>query len=229
MLLLLLVAYVVLLAFPYTFFSYEAKYKNITVYSDRPISPALPSVLSLVEERLRKSPLNDPGLEHRIFICNDNRRFALFTNLKYRVGGVNYEWLTRNIFLRGANIDRNRLIGPSGREVPGERTLAYFMAHEITHSLVSKHLGRYAYWRLPAWKQEGYADYVARDGDFHFREQLAAFQRDAREMDPTRSGLYLRYQLLVTYLLEIKGITLEALLTRAFNQTSLEQEIRGMK
>jgi len=228
-LLLLFIAYAALLVFPQPFFAYQSRYGNITVYSDRPISRALPAVLSEVEERLRKSPLDDPGLEHRVFICNDNRLFALFTNRKYRVGGVNYLYFTRNIFLRGANIDRNRLIGPPGSEVPGERTLAYFMAHEITHSLVVRYLGRRAYWRLPSWKQEGYADYVARDGDFNFPQQLAAFRRGDREMDPARSGLYLRYQLLVTYLLEKRGITTQALLQIPYDQASLEQEIREMK
>ena len=128
-------AYIALLMFPYPLFGYETTYQNISVYSDRPISAALPSVLSIAEDRLRKSPLNDPAMHHRVFICNDNWRFALFTNTDRYVGGLNHTWLNHNIFLRGANIDHNRLIGPRGNEVPAERTLSYYFAHEITHSL----------------------------------------------------------------------------------------------
>ena len=46
-LLALVVGYVILLAFPYPFFSYQARFENITVYSDQPIPPPASSVLSL--------------------------------------------------------------------------------------------------------------------------------------------------------------------------------------
>ena len=216
------------LAFPYPMFSYEASYRNMTVYSDRPIPVAIEPVLQSVENRLEKSPINDPSLQHRVFICNSNRLFALFANSEYRVGGKNYTWLNRNIFLRRSHIGRNRLVSPSGNEVPGERTLAYFVAHEITHSLEVNYLGRYSYFKLPAWKREGYADFVAKGGDFDSPKELAAFQRDDREMDPVRSGLYLRYQLLVTYVMDQKRISAQVLLTQRFDRATLESELRAM-
>jgi hypothetical protein len=221
--------YLALLAFPYPLFGYEATYQNISVYSDRPISAALPSVLSIAEDRLHKSPLNDPAMHHRVFICNDNWRFALLTNIDRNVGGLNHTWLNHNIVLRGANIDHNRLIGPRGNEVPGERTLSYYFAHEITHSLEVTYLGRYAYIMLPQWKKEGYADYIGKDGDFNFRAQLADFQHDAPEMDPHGSGLYRRYNLLVSYVMDIKGVSAQAMLTESFDQAALERELRAMK
>lgn len=145
------------------------------------------------------------------------------------MGGVTYAGLNRNIFLRKSNLDHNRLVGPWGREVPGERTLVYFLTHEITHALEVHHLGRYGYWQLPVWKREGYADYVGRDGNFRFQEQLAAFQRSAVEMDPQRAGLYLRYQLLVTYLLDIRGLTPHQMLIQPFDQSSLERDLQQRK
>ena len=217
-----------LLAFPYPMFSYEAHYRNIAIYSDRPISAAINPILQTVEDRLEKSPLNDPLLHHRVFICNNNRLFAFFTSSDYRVGGENYAWLNRNIFLRESHIDHNRLVGPSGNEVPGERTLAYFLAHEITHSLEANYLGRYGYFRLPAWKREGYADFVAKGGAFDFPSQLAAFQRGDPEMDPARSGLYLRYHLMVSYLMDQKRVSARTLLTRRFEQQALERDLRAI-
>ena len=63
--------YLVLMAFPYPFFSHEARYQNIAVFSDQSISEAaLRPVLSDVQWRLRKSSLNDPRLQHTVFICN---------------------------------------------------------------------------------------------------------------------------------------------------------------
>lgn len=215
--------------FPYPLFAYHAQYENLAVYSDQPLSPHLPSLLGEVQKRLGASPLNDPGLIQRIFICNRPGLYAFFANTKYRSGGITYADLTSNIFLRRLHIDNNRLVERSGKEVPGERTLVYYLTHEITHALEVHHPGRYAYWRLPAWKREGYADYVGRDGDFHFPQQLAAFQRNAVEMDPHRSGLYLRYQLLVSYLLEVRGMTPHQMLTKYFDRASLERDLRRMK
>jgi hypothetical protein len=186
------------------------------------------SLLAQVRERLRSSPLDDAALRPRIFICNRNWRFILFANLQYRAGGINY--LGFNVFLRRCVIEHNRLVGPSGTEVSGERTLVYFMAHELTHSLEANLLGRYRQWRLPAWQKEGYADYVAREkGTFNFGWQLSAFQKRDRELDPKRSGLYLRYDLLVTYLLDFKGLDPKTLLSGPFDRAALEQELERLK
>ena len=186
--------YPALMLYPYPFFRHQARSKNIAVYSDRSISPAILPILGDVEQRLHRSPFDDARLQHRIFICNDTWLFIFFANTDYRAGGVNKAWLNQDIFLRRAEIQRNRLIGPSGNEVPGDRTLAYFIAHEIVHTLEVHRLGRYGYVRLPTWKREGYADYVARDPGFVFTQQLSAYQNNAYEMDPRRSGLYLRYR-----------------------------------
>ena len=207
------VLYPILLAFPYPFFRYHARAENIAVFSDESISPALFPILHDVERRLQRSPLNDASLHHRVFICNETWRFVLLANTDSHAGGVNKAWLNQSIFLRRANIPGDRLLGPSGKEVAGDRTLAYFITHEIVHSLEERHLGRYGYLRLPAWKREGYADYVARDSGFVFAERLAAFERNAFEMNPARSGLYLRYQLFVTYLLDEKRLTPQQMLT----------------
>jgi hypothetical protein len=201
------VLYPIVLALPYPFFRHHARAENITVFSDESISPALFPILNDVERRLQRSPLNDPSLRHRVFICNETWLFVLMANTDSHAGGVNKAWLNQSIFLRRANIPANRLLGPSGKKVAGDRTLAYFIAHEIVHTLEEQQLGRYGYLRLPAWKREGYADYVARAPGFAFTE------RNAYEMDPARSGLYLRYQLLVTYLLDEKRLTPQQMLS----------------
>jgi len=227
--LLTLALYVTVMAFPYPFFSHEVHFENITVYSDQSISPALLSILNDVQGRLQKSPLNDPTLQHRLFICNKGWLFTFLANTDYRAGGVNKAWLNQNIFLRRSDIERNRLIGPSGKEVSGERTLAYFITHEIAHSLEVHLLGRYEYIRLPAWKREGYADYIARDSEFVFAERLAALQNNAPEMSPQGSGLYLRYELFVAYLLDVAHLTPEEMLTDSFAEAALEHTLRAIR
>ncbi len=121
-------------------------------------------MLEDTEERLARSPLfrDRPAKDIRIYLCNRRWRFILFANYRYRVGGLTYPPLSKNIFLRAAHIEANRLIGPSGQEVPGERTLSYYFAHEVTHTLVFDDLGAVRHWRLPVWKNEGYADYIGK-------------------------------------------------------------------
>jgi hypothetical protein len=217
--------YLLLLTAPYPLFAYHANYENITVYSDRPIPPTITPILEDVAERLRKSPLDDLGRQHRLFICNRAGLFAFFANYNYNAGGITYGLWNRNIFLRRSNIERNRLVGRSGNEVQGERTLTYFMTHEITHALESYYLGRVSYARLPVWKREGYADVVGKAGQFDFNEELAGFRAGAAELDPGRSGLYLRYQLLCAWALREKHLTPQALLTEPLDAVAIEREL----
>jgi len=148
---------------------------------------------------------------------------------KYGVGGVNYYPFTTNIFMRNSIVDENALIGPSGNRATGERTLDFFIAHEITHTLTGQAIGTRAYMVLPEWKREGYADYVARKSVFNYEEMKRAFLANDPGMDPVKSGLYLRYSLLVAHLLDKKHWTVQQLLTTPIEQTSVEDMIRAEK
>jgi hypothetical protein len=198
-------AYAMCLSFPEPFFRNHVEYENILLYSDRAIPREALLILRKVRQRLLKSAVYDPRQKCRVFICNDLARFKFFANYKYRVGGLNYELFKRNSFLRGANIAHDRLIGPSGNEVPGERTLTYFITHEIMHGVIAARTSIFNYYRLPEWIKDGYADYIAREC-FDFGENLAKFRNASLEMDPLTSGLYLKYHLFVAYLLDIKKI-----------------------
>jgi hypothetical protein len=222
------VLYLILLCHPGLFFPYAFTQDGITLHSDEPIPASSASqVLRDVTERVSASPLVERGrgLAARVHICNRFWRFTLFANVRNHVGGVAYPPLSHNIFLRAAHIDANRLVGPSGQEVPGERTLAYFIAHEITHTLIAAEVGPLAYLRLAAWRNEGYADHVAKGPDFRFHHAVAQLRAGAVETDPARSGLYLKYQLLVDYVLEQKGKSVQELLHQDFDPAQLEAEI----
>lgn len=224
----LAVLYALVLSYPQSFFHYRVRYQNLTLYSDKPLPAISTSLLKETQTRLLKSPIYDPKNHYQIFICHDLNRFAFFANINYRVGGINYALFNRNTFLRNAHIVKNRLIGPSGREVPGERSLVYYFTHEVTHGVTAKKTGNLAYFRLPAWVREGYADYVAK-GNFDFQTNVKLFKAGVREMNPAQSGLYLRYHLLVAYVLDIQKASVDELLGGKFNQSSIETTLRGLK
>jgi hypothetical protein len=221
-------SYLALLCHPGLFFSHTFSRGGITLISDEPIPPEPASrILEEVEQRVARSPLAADSriTDLRIYICNRRWRFVLFANYRYNVGGLAYAPLSDNIFLRAVHFNTNRLVGPSGRETPGARTLTYYIAHEIMHTLVARELGVVKHWRLPPWKDEGYADFVAKGGDFDYDRAREQLRRADPELDPKRSGLYLRYHLLVAYLLDRRGISVDELLKRDFDPAQLEAEI----
>jgi hypothetical protein len=225
--LVLLTLYWMLLCFPQPFFRWSVSAANLTLYSDKPFSEEeARKVLEMTRTKLATSPLYSAEQQHKIFICNARWRQRLFFNRKYGVGGVNYYPFTTNVFLRDAVIEENRLIAPTGNPVPGERTLDYFMTHEIAHTLTKQATGSIRHWRMPEWITEGYPDYLGRGDAFHYEEARQAFLSEAREMDRWKSGLYLRYNLLVAHLLDKQHWSVQRLLQEPIEQKIVEDQVR---
>jgi hypothetical protein len=214
-----------LLAAPWPFFPCQLTFENITVYSDRTIPPTANVVLHEAANRIAGSPLASTTIHHRVFICNSTRLFTFFTTYQNHAGGVNYALLNRNIFMRPANFESNRLIAASGNPVPGDRPLSYFLAHEMTHSLEALYLGRLACARLPEWKREGYADLIGKGDTFSLPSTLLAFRNHEPTLDPKASGLYLRYQLLTEWAMRTRRLTAQQFLTTPLDPAELEKEM----
>jgi len=222
-------AYAVLVCVPQPFFSYRVKAGGLTLYADRPIEVAAAErILGLARERLEKCPLYAANPEAQVFICNARWRQRLFFNTRYGVAGVSLYPTTYNVFLREARLEENRLISPSGKPVEGERTLDYFVAHEVTHELTGRRVGPWTFVRMPQWVREGYADYVAKGTGFDYAGTRKAFLAGAPELDLKRSGLYLRFNLLVAYLLDHRHWTVDRLLRGPWPpQDQVESEVQS--
>jgi hypothetical protein len=205
-------AWIALAIHPQPLFAYSAQHANVMLHARAPFPPQTGALLDDVVARVSRSPLYDARRTYHVFLCDTPAVFAVFAPWNPKLGGVSQVYLSGNVFLRPYSIERGRVIGPSGDDKPGERTLAYFIAHEVTHTMTADRVGRWGYHRLAAFQQEGYADYVAfaRPVDFAAGRELLA--RDAPEMDPRRSGLYRRYELMVAHLLERGGMTVDQFL-----------------
>lgn len=224
---LLCAAYALVLCLPGPFFSHSVRANNLVLYSDRPFpEPAARHILELAQAKLAASPLYSSQHDQHIYICNTRWRQRLFFNKDYGVGGVAPYPVSPNVFLRDAAIAENHLISPGGKALTGDRTLDYFIAHEITHQLTGRALGPIRYARLPQWVREGYADYVGKGASFNYSEARKAFLANAPEMDWKKSGLYLRYHLLVAYLLDHQHWSVMQLLEQPPTQDSVEAAIR---
>ncbi|WP_149590030.1 hypothetical protein [Tabrizicola flagellatus] len=192
-----LVAAVALTLWPAPLFPYEARRGDIVLRSDRPLSAGISAVLADVERRIATSDLPAAG-PYRVYLCNETWKLHLFgRTLSAGFGGITDVWLTANIFIRPADIDRNAVIPPpTWRFSLEDRPLSYFIAQEITHVQQVAALGRWRYARTPDWLVEGYADHVAKAGEFDAVANLRMLRDGAGELDP-RLGLYRRYQLAV--------------------------------
>jgi hypothetical protein len=220
--------YGALLVHPQPLFAFNAREAAIVLHAREPLPPEVTSVLADARRRVEASPFYDPADTYDAFLCDDVRTFTAFTLWNRGAGAVSQWDLTGNIFLRPSHVERNRLVGRSGNETPGERTLSYFIAHEVTHTMLARRIGRLHYARLQHRQVEGYADYVGKAGEFDFDQSLAAFKAGTRELDPKRSGLYLRYHLMVAYLLDRQAMTPEALLAGPIERAEIERRLSGL-
>ena len=213
------IVYLVMLAYPQPLFAHQLTSAGITVHSTRPIPETMKTTLERVRVRLDRSPLDAGTRDVHVFICDSRWLFALFARQNYRVGGV-ADWLVgQHVFLRESDMQNDRLIGPGGRAVAADRPLSYFIAHELMHVSNVRAVGRWRYARMPQWVDDGYADYIARDIDLG--DALQKMKEEARELDPRRSGLYLRYHLMTAYLLERRRMPLD----EVFANPPLREEV----
>jgi hypothetical protein len=213
---------VVALVHPQPAFAYHVQFGRLSLFSDKPFDiEKSKHVLAEVDRRLRLASLDHGDGEHRIFVANSPWRARLVFLWNFGAAGVNYYPLTRNVFIRESDIDNDRVLRTAG-PVPPPRTLAYYAAHEIAHSLAGEAAGPLAYHSLPAWIREGVADYIGLAEKVDFEDLIARLRAGERELDPKRSGLYLRYRLLVAFFLEHEHWSLERLLASPMPQPEAE-------
>jgi hypothetical protein len=78
--------------------------------------------------------------------------------------------------------------------------------------------------KLPVWLQEGYPDYIAKRS-FDFDKNLTQFNNNEWRLT-TRSGLYVRYHLYMSYLIDKKGFAIGDIFKQIPNESQI---IEGLK
>jgi hypothetical protein len=227
LLMVLAVGELLLLRYPGAFFNWSATAGGLTICSDRPFAQEdAEKVAEMVRQRVHASPLYTKGRHDGAYICNSRWRRMVFFIGCYHAGGLNYAPMTSNVFLSGGKMDENRLISPAGTVVQGEMTLAYYIAHEIGHSLTMEHFGFWCYWRAPSWLREAYADRIARGSVFNRPEARAAYLAEAKEMNWPAVAPYLRYNILLGQLIENEGRSLDEVFRSRISQEEAERHLR---
>ena len=217
--------YVALVIHPQPVFAYTLQRGNLVLHAREPLPAEATPMLDDALARVSRSPLYDAARTHHVFLCGSPAVYDFFTLWHYRSGGVTNTWLNGNVFIRPANVRRGRVIGRSGVEKGGERTLAYYVAHEVTHAMSADRVGRWHFSRLAAFQREGYADYVAFARPVDLPRGRADLQANTYDMDPGRSGHYDRYRLLVGHLLQRRSLSVDDVLARRLDRAAIEAEL----
>jgi len=136
---------------------------------------------------------------------------------------VNYTE-TGNVFISTSEIENNTVVRNAAEF--NTRTLSRVIAHETGHSMLADELGYLKYKMLPAWKNEGYCDYLANESSFEMDEGFQILCNN--EIQPKNpSFLYFKHRLNVDYLLTQKKEPLNQFLQKSYDLKALEFDVRS--
>jgi hypothetical protein len=216
------IAYALLLCFPQVLFAHEVSYRNFQVYSREPMDQTVYAVLDKANARLATAEINSPEVKPRVFLTNS---FTLYRVLSLFLGGNSFgkgfaALPTDNIFINKADLAKDLVF----RNAPAhnQRGLSGVIAHETTHLLIRK---RFGYWRnltSPAWKREGYAEYVAGGSTLDYETGVRMWRENPKD---STGYQYFKYYMLVKYLLEQEKLSVDDLFNRNFDLPSLEERV----
>ena len=215
-------AYMLLLIFPQLLFAHHLSYKNFTVYSREALDQNAQAVLDRVEHRLSTSPLNTPDVKPKIFLTNSHR---LYWFLSLYIGGNSFGkgfplLPTSNVFINRADLGQDLVF----RKAPtnNQRSLSGVMSHEVTHLLIKNRFGYVRNVMMPAWKKEGYSEYVAGGSTLDYESGVRLWK--ANPQDDT-GYQHFKYYMLVKYLLETEKLSVDELFNRDIDRQAIEAKV----
>jgi hypothetical protein len=213
--LLLVGAYLLLISFPQVLLANTTVHGRFTVYSSEPIDPSIDNVLDSAEQRLRTSPIYDEQMASRVYLTGSFGMYAFLSNKAYR------SFANSVPFINNIIIDRSDVANDVvyvNRPERNSRSLSGVVAHEVTHLFIRHRYGTVVASLMPAWKNEGYCEYIAGDTTMPMNEGLRLWRENPN--DDTRYR-YIKYQAMVRYLLETEKITVDELFTKWFDEKAV--------
>lgn len=181
-------------------FPHYAQIGTTTVYSSEPIPPLLEKRIARADRLLAKSPLYEPALPRTLVLTDGGWRWRVMA-LGYSDAVALRRPFSQLLIFNRSDIAADRV---SNRM----RSLSGTIAHESVHLLTARRFGELRLARMPRWKREGYADYVAQEPNTSADEE-----REIRERWPDAPVLkYYEARRRVAKALDGQGQTVEQLL-----------------
>ncbi|MBI5777969.1 MAG: hypothetical protein HZA49_00745 [Planctomycetes bacterium] len=216
----LVFGYLLLLAFPQVLFSYSISEAGITLYARQPFPDNAGEVIRKINAIIDKSELQDKKNSYRIFICNSQLMFTLFSPVSRRSFGISSRF-TNHIFLAQAEV-RENLAFRYGAE-NNKRAFHTVAAHEIVHVMIRKKVGTIKDYRLPRWISEGYCEYVSADSSFPEAEGVRLLISGGQ--NDSASFRYFVWRKMVEYLIDAQGYSFARLIGGGLNPEQVKREM----
>lgn len=213
-------AWLLLICFPQPLFAHSARVADFKIYSDRPIPEEIADVIRDADSRLRQSDVFDEGQTFSIFITHDGWRRRLLNPRAANAFGAGFVFTGHTVLNR---CDIANDICFNDRAKFNQRPLHAVIAHECTHHLLASRLGLVKYLRLPAWKNEGYCEYVAGGSSFNHDQGLQILRSGRSGNSPAFK--YFTFLLAVRSALDDRGMTTDELFAKDLDFESLLQSV----
>lgn len=221
---------------PWLYFPRCLKYKNFYVYSDDPLPESARSVLDEVENRIQESPLYNPNLKFKIFVRQNPNSYS-WIPLQFTQGYGQTVSIIENVFISHADFDANKSYTAEGVTKEGSRDLTNVLAHEITHVLINCDSYKRWFWSmlkkcnysslgLP-WKEEGYAEYIAKQWDEKLVQYVLGVNKKAVCGFSDYEKEYCESLVAVKHLLENRGMTITEILSSDIELQDVLLELRS--
>jgi hypothetical protein len=225
-----------LVLFPQPLFANKFEHKNISVYSNKEIHSNIISTLDRATEMLSSCELYEPNYHYDIFLCDG----SCYNNIDSKLFGdkPTGRSIDNNVIIK-IPIDIEKNIGFTRK---GNVTLTWLFTHEMTHCLQENKFGALLFNPLhqpPTWKVEGYADYVAtikerKSVNYNFIKEIDRYNCLAKKSTDGAAEvyeghisplIYFKGRLLLEYLIDIRKIKYEDVLSNTITEDSAFEEM----
>lgn len=220
--------------YPNNLFAKRKAFKAFNLYSNKEIKGDYQPILDKAIDIVKTSELYDSNYKYDIFLTDETVYKSVIFKL---IGPSLARSIDNNILLNiSADFSQNLLIGPKNN-----RNLTLTIAHEMVHCLQINKFGALKFNPLhhpPIWKLEGYPEYVANRDEikapgYKFAEtvkKLRAYEARKAEWVELQPGhfdpiVYFKGRVMMEYLINIKGMSYEQILSDELKEETVDQEI----
>lgn len=234
---------VTLVLYPQPLFANKLEYKNFKIYSNNKISTDFKVVLDNATFIVTSSELYDPSYTYDVFLCYD----ALYNRLDdMALGrGPSARAIDNNLVIK-IRVNPKINIGFPTFHKRCEIDLTYLIAHEMIHCLQANKYGKMKFnpFRHPEmWKLEGYPEYVSKQiykintvdlaNEIDRYEYMCSKAKDGwlavGDGKCDVPEIYYKSGLMMKYLIDIKNISYDEILTDTISETIIYNEMRNWK
>lgn len=225
--------------YPGYYFEHNTGFNQFSVYSDSTLGDNVIPDLNEAVQRIQDNnlyPEYAPS-EFRIYICYDPGLYGFFARQigQNQAGQAFTLEPFGHIFVNPYGLRTVRRLYGSGElydySLLGGEAVHIF-AHELMHVLITRKLGMLDSKELPNWKREGYAEYAAsisqksKDSSYKLRNRAVDYFSGAYDDLVAGRRFYIRNEMIVEYLVKVKKIGFDSLMTADINPFEVEMEMR---